>query len=122
MLYEAIIVVLVILLILVIWRNSSVVKVILFKKKTFPVCVKLDPEWIKTSQQLSWLSYNVSVIDLETSGFEELANNFSVTAVPVLWKVYPDGSRYQYQEDGDRTSDKLLNFVTQLPKPQVEGK
>ncbi len=104
----AIIVVLIVLVVLAA-RRLYFPTVVLFYRPTCPACTGLLPEWNKFKSSL-WLT-NVKEVNCDDKSNAVLANNFSITTVPNIWIVYPNGSRYQYLTEGPRTADSIAAFV-----------
>lgn len=107
---------------LLLYRSRNAVKVLLFKRASCSACTGLIPEWDKAVAQLSWLKYNIVQIDTSDPANGELSDNFMVTTVPSIWKIYPDSSRYSYPSDTTRTADNIIAFIQAVPQSQSAGK
>jgi hypothetical protein len=106
-----------VLLILILWLfyKNKMVKVYRFYKTSCPYCVSSEEEWNKFK---SLVRFDMVVpIDVDNSNTSpehlEFARNFGVKGVPTIWKVCPDGKRYEYT--GDRSALDIYKFATETP-------
>jgi hypothetical protein len=88
------------------------VKVYRFYRPSCGACNASQLEWTKFKSTVLFQRVKPIDVNLDVgliSANVDLSNNFGVNKVPTIWKVYPDGRRFEYK--GDRTKDDLLLFA-----------
>ncbi len=103
--------IIIVLILILSWtfKKMHSTRVILFHRPTCGACKQFRPDWNKFKSKLPWMCDAVEINSSDPST-TALLDNYDVKTVPSIWKVLPDGSRYQFQ--GDRTLSDMLLFVS----------
>jgi hypothetical protein len=99
------------ILLLIFLFNSYCIKIYRFYSPSCGACTASEPEWKKFKRKTFFSSIKTIEVNVNSKNAYplELVNNFKITTVPSIWKVYTDGSRYEYS--GDRSAEDLCDFA-----------